>query len=264
MTRLVWDEIGTRTYEAGISHGVLYSPTGAVVPWNGITALSENFTSVSEPVYVDGQKTLDRLVYGDFAGHISAITYPDQLDFLTGIVESISGVAVHNQKPKPFSISFRTTKGDDVTGPDAGYYIHVLYNILAIADDIGYVTDSNSVAPIEFGWTLTTIPEAVTGFRATAHVILDSTELDPDLLGPIEDQLYGTSSTAPMLPSLNTMTQTVIYAGRITITDNGDGTWTAAGPDSNVYMLSGTQFQIDGVNATYSDPYTYDITTTIL
>ena len=43
-----------------------------------------------------------------------------------------------------------------------------------------------------FSWDITTTPVAVTGFKPTAHVELDSTKIAADKLAKIEAKLYGT------------------------------------------------------------------------
>jgi len=51
--------------------------------------------------------------------------------------------------------------------------------------------------------------------------------------------------------------------GNLVIVDNGDGTWTAIdSADQYITMDSPTQFTISNVDATYSDPDTYEVSTT--
>jgi hypothetical protein len=60
------------------------------------------------------------------------------------------------------------------------------------------------VSPVPLEWTLNAIPDgewAIPG-RPTAHISLDSTQIDPELLSDIEDLIYGTDETDPELPSL--------------------------------------------------------------
>ena len=46
MTALQWDQAGERTYETGVSNGVLYLQNSGVydqgVAWNGLTTLTES------------------------------------------------------------------------------------------------------------------------------------------------------------------------------------------------------------------------------
>lgn len=49
----------------------------------------------------------------------------------------------------------------------------------------------------------------------------------------------------------------------ITITDNGDGTWTASGLDERITLLNSYTFQLLDVDAVYLDADTYEVSTTV-
>jgi hypothetical protein len=53
MPKLVWDQIGHKTYEGGIDRGVIYSLDGTVTPWSGLISVSENFNHSTTPIYFD-------------------------------------------------------------------------------------------------------------------------------------------------------------------------------------------------------------------
>lgn len=255
---LVWDQVGERRWETGIDRGVLYLSDGRAVPWNGLTSVEEAFDRELKQYYIDGKKYLQFIVMGDFGGSIKAFTYPDEFEEVLGTKKYDSGVYIHDQKPSSFNLSYRTKVGNDVDGIDHGYRIHLIWNLLAIPDSIPYSTIDESITPIEFGWTLSASPESVLGHRPTAHVSFLSTDMDPEDLALLENRLYGTESSAPEFPSLSDILSS--YA-EITITDNGDGTWTATGPLDNISETSG-MFTITGVDATYSDSDTYSVSTT--
>lgn len=46
MSKLVWDKVGERLYETGVSKGVVYPQEGSAYPkgtaWNGLTAINES------------------------------------------------------------------------------------------------------------------------------------------------------------------------------------------------------------------------------
>ncbi len=64
------------------------------------------------------------------------------------------------------------------------------------------------------------------------------------------------------LPTLSNLIALVTTWTLIPITDNGDGTWTATGPDELFTFLDSTTFQITGVTAEYLDENTYELSTT--
>lgn len=263
MTKIVWDKVGERVYESGVDRGVFYSPTQLVevdettsypkgFAWNGLFAVDtaqENKTSA--PIYFDGEKTFDMILPGDFSATIKAFTYPDEFMEFDGYLEYEPGIYVDGQDRGTFGLSYRTKIGNDVD-QDLGYKIHIIYNCTAVADDLSTQTSDSNIQPINFSWKVTTVP-VFTGRRPASHIILDSTKIDPDVLTQIEDTLYGTESTEPVLP---TLTAILAYISVIII-DLGDGTWMALGPDSLVSMTDLITFEIDTAKAVYLDADTY-------
>lgn len=264
MTKLQWDQVGERQYELGVDHGVLYLSDGKVVPWNGITAVEENFSAeTSSPIYVDGIKMLDTESIGDFSAILKAFTYPDEFLEIEGIVEVGPGIFGDDQPAKLFNFSYRTLIADDVNGTSLGYKIHVVYNALAVQDVPDRQTQTQSSSGSEFGWNIVSIPESTPGYRPTSHVIIDSRYIAPLLLSGIEDVLYGNDTIDPYLPPLTTLVEMAENWRFITITDNGDGSWSATGPEEYVKMLDTTTFQITSSNAHYLDADTYTIASSL-
>lgn len=259
MTALVWDQVGTRSYEAGVDRGVLYLPNGNGVSWSGLISVNEGASGNSiSPIYYDGVKYADALVLGDFSASLKAYTYPDEFLEFEGILEVENGLFLANQRPNRFGLSYRTKIGDDEGNADY-YKIHILYNLTAIPSQKDYRTLSAESEVTEFEWTVTSIPGQIYGFRPTAHVIFDTRKMSPLLLEDIEHTLYGDAFDNATLPPLSTLTSFVGEWVIMRITDNGDGTWTATGPDDLFTMLDATTFQITQANAKYLDADTYVI-----
>ncbi len=137
MTEITWNETGSRLVETGISKGVLYSPDGTiVVPWNGLTAVTENGSRTASVYYVDGQKYLDTQIPTDYQATLEAFSYPPEFDAFNGIASyggdtPIPGLLIYDQNPSQFHLSYQTKVGNDVDGLDHGYRIHVIFNVLA-------------------------------------------------------------------------------------------------------------------------------------
>jgi len=260
MPALVWDQVGERIYETGISKGVLYKSDGYGVPWNGLTSVDEDISTEAEAVYFDGVKFNDIVTVGDFSATLRAFTYPDEFLPYEGTVEEQTGFYIANQRPSRFSMSYQTLIGDDVVGVECGYKIHILYNLTAIPSQKTYQTMSVDAEPIEFEWQITSIPEILENYRPTAHVIINSCKIDPYLLQDIEDILYGDEEDQAHLPPLQSFATFVRKWDRLIITDNGDGTWTAtSNAEGIITMLDETTFQIVSDTAEYLDPDTYTI-----
>jgi len=261
MTRLAWDQVGERFYEAGVSNGVLYKDDRVGVPWNGLTSVDEKLPIDASPVYFDGHKINEIVTVGDFQASLSAYTFPDEFLEYQGTLQDQEGFFITGQPPKRFGLSYQTKIGSDVDGLSAGYKIHILYNLLATPNAIKRNSIDDNLDPMEFDWDISSIPEDIENFRPTAHVILDSRKTDPYLLLDVEDILYGTDTTDPYLPSLKGLSAFIRKWNRLVITDNEDGTWTASSivPDV-ITMLDATSFQIVTDSAVYLDADTYEIT----
>lgn len=258
MTRITWGSLGQKKYGAGLDRGVLYTPDG--VPWNGLRSVDEDFSEdTTEPYYFDGNKYVDYQSYGDFSASLKAFAYPLEFEPFDGFLSLDSGLSVDCQPAGTFGMSYRTLKGDGLVGLDLGYEIHLLYNLTAVPSARTRETVGAETSAAEFEWTISGIPEPLAGFRPTVHAILDSVEMGSRIISDLEDILYGSDSTTARLPSLTELSSIIDGLGSIVIIDNGDGTWTAIGPDELFSMLDYRTFQITEANATYLDANTYEI-----
>ena len=204
MTRLLWDNVGERFYEAGVDRGVLYLSDGSGVVWNGLTSVVEDFSDEdSDQLYFDGQKYLDKPLPGDFSATLTAFMYPDEFLEYEGSHEVGNGIYVDDQTPKMFGMTYRTMVGNDTDGNDHGYKIHILYNLTAVPEDTARTTLTSSPNALDFSWHISAIPQEAKGYRPTAHVILDSRYLTTSMVGGIEGVLYGGRKDNARLPSIN-------------------------------------------------------------
>jgi hypothetical protein len=264
MATLVWDEVGERIYQTGVDHGVLYLHDGRVAVWNGITSVEESSDTELKQFYLDGVKYLETLLPTDFTGKLTAYTYPEEFDSVSGIASFDPGFSYYDQPSKSFNLSYQTKIGDDLDA-DRGYKIHVLYNVLANPDTRTFATLQDKAEAIEFSWALTGTPPKpeLQGYRPTVHISIDSTTTPPDILELLENQLYGTDVSDASLPSIDDIAQYFGYVGALIIVDHGDGTWSAIdGAETYITMLDATSFQIDNADVTIVDVDTYEISTT--
>lgn len=268
MASLVWDQVGERVYQTGIDHGVLYLHSDKAVAWNGLINVEESTASELKSFHLDGVKYLETFVPGDFSGKLTAYTYPDEFDSVSGIVDigTSPGMSYYDQPVKSFDLSYRTRIGNDLEGIDYGYKLHILYNLIATLDAPSFKTVGEStVEPVEFSWTLSATPPVtkVKGFRPTAHVSIDSRETPPELLQLLESMLYGTETTEPHLPPLQDVAEFFGYIGALLIVDHGNGFWSAVDEsDTYITMIDDTTFQIDNADSTYLDADTYTVSST--
>ena len=268
MATLVWDEVGERFYQGGVDRGVLYLHDGTVAVWNGLTNVEESTAAELKSFHLDGVKYLEYLVPGDFSGKLTAFTYPEEFDSVNGLVNvgTSPGFAFYDQPAKSFNLSYRTRLGNDLEGPDYGYKIHILYNVIANPDSNSFKTFSDSaVDPVEFSWGLSGTPPKLigVGFRPTVHISIDSTETPPDVMQILEAVLYGTNTSNASLPSIIDVAEFFGYKGALLIVDLGGGFWSAIDEsDTYITMIDDTTFQIDDADITYLDEETYKISST--
>lgn len=206
MSKMVWDQTGSRYYETGIKNGALYlqDSSGAYatgVPWNGLTAVTESPSGAeATALYADDIKYLNLMSNEDFGGTIEAYTYPDEFAACDGSANLADGVTIGQQKRSTFGLCYRTTLGNDVDGNDHGYKLHLVYGALAAPSERAYATINDSPEALTFSWEFSTTPVNVTGHKPTAHLEIDSKKADPTKLAALEAILYGSDDVEPRLP----------------------------------------------------------------
>lgn len=265
MTNIQWDAVDDRAYETGLDRGVLYLPDGSAVPWNGLTSVVENFNKEVTPVYFDGMKISDLVTLGTFQATMKAVTYPDEFIEFEGAQEIRPGVFYQDQMPQPmFALCYRTQVGDPVSGDVDGYKIHILYNVTAIPTNKTYATVADGPSLVEFEWNITAVPEEIPGYHPTAHIVIDTRDIDPWLLEELELMLYGSTYALASLMTMEDLVTRLASWYRVKITDNGDGTWTAESErDEFISVTEWSQyFEIVGVKAIYLDDETFVISDT--
>lgn len=212
MGRLAWDEIGTRYFETGVKKGVLYPMVNGAYPngfaWNGLTAVNESSSGAEPtPLYADNIKYLNLMSAEEFKATIEAYTYPEEFAKCDGSAEIATGVVIGQQKRQAFGLSYVTQLGNDTDGVDYGYKIHLVYGAMASPTDRSYSTINDSPEAMTFSWEVTTTPVEVLNFKPTAHITIDSTKADPEALTELENMLYGTAETPPILPLPERLTE---------------------------------------------------------
>lgn len=207
MARLTWDDTGKKTYETGVDHGVLYvlgedSEYETGVAWNGLVTVTESPSGAeSNPQYADNIKYLDLFSNEEWGATIEAFTYPEEFEACDGSVEIAQGVYAGQQNRKTFGFSYRTLIGNDVSGTDYGYKLHLVYGAKASPSEKSRSTINDSPEAVTFSWEVTTTPISVTGHKPVAHIVINSTKADPTKLAELEKKLYGDSSAGvPTLP----------------------------------------------------------------
>lgn len=227
MARLTWDVTGERLYETGVKQGVLYvqdsnGSYGAGVAWNGLTSVTESPSGAeATKIYADDTKYLNLYSAEEFGATIEAYTYPDEFAVCDGSATLVNGATIGQQGRQAFGLCYRTAVGNDVSGEDFGYKIHILYGCKASPSEKAYSTINDSPEAITFSWEVTTTPVNVTNMKPTACVVIDSTKFTTTAakaaLTALEDILYGStasgSSAGPRLPLPDEIKTTLTVSG---------------------------------------------------
>lgn len=256
--RMNWGLSGTRIFEAGVDRGVVYID-GVGYPWTGLTAVNESPEGgQNKSYYLDGVKYYNGSAMEEYKASIEAFTYPDEFMVCDGTAPMMNGMFVTQQKRKSFDFCYRTRVGNDLAGVNHAYKIHLVYNATATPTTRNYQTLGDGTEPSTFSWDISTRRQRFEniqfGVKYGSHIIIDSRTTYPWALQLLENFLYGEpgpEGTEAKMPTPEELISLFVDNALLKITDNGDGTWSAEGPDEIITMLSDDIFQIDWPSANY-------------
>ena len=215
MAALTWDATGEHLYETGVRKGVLYLQNNdgtyaTGVAWNGLTGVTESPSGAeATAIYADDIKYLNLYSAEEFGATIEAYSYPEAFAQCDGAASPATGMTIGQQSRKSFGFCYRTAVGNDVSGEDHGYKIHILYGCKASPSEKSFQTINDSPEAITFSWEITTTPVDVSGYKPTSVIVIDSTKANATKLTTLENMLYGTGSSNPTLPLPATVISTL-------------------------------------------------------
>ena len=214
--QIVWDKTSERLYRTGVDRVVLFPQTtggtyGQGVGWNGVTKISESPDGGdTTAIYANNGIYLNLVAKENFKGSITAYTYPKEWEKCDGSASvlasgsgatGVKGLRVTGQTRTPFGLAYRTLIGNDTAGTEHGYEIHLVYNATAGVSSQDFQTVNDSPEALELSWDFSTLPVDVPGAKPSAHLVISSLTADSTKLKALETKLYGSESTAPVLPS---------------------------------------------------------------
>lgn len=262
MSRLTWGELTHRMFESGVDRGVLYPQIGPGVAWNGLVSVKESVNDTTQTLtYFDGEAVWNQISLGTFQATLSAITYPLEFEQYNGYSDHI----FFEQPRKWFNFCYRTRIGDAVQGLSKGYKLHLVYNATAAPSEVNHATDDENATLSAFSWDISTVPVRIDGImpleggvRPSAHIVIDSTVVNDGVMEALENLLYGTSAGGqPVMPTPQQLLDLFAPFALFQITDHGDGTFTASGPDDAVFLTSPTEFVLSWPSVYMLDDVTY-------
>jgi hypothetical protein len=250
MAALTWDQTGTRFYETGVDHGVLYLPNPVGVydtgyAWNGLITVTESPSGAeASPQYADNIKYLNLISAEEFGATIEAFTYPEEFSECDGTAVPERGVVIGQQPRKQFGLCYRTKVGNDVAGQDLGYKLHLIYGAQAAPSEKAYSTVNDSPEALTFSWELTTTPVDVPGYSPTASMTIDSTKVDSTALASLETMLYGSGNSNPTLPTPEEVLG--LFGGTVTQVIPTAPTYVEGTKTLTIPSIVGVEYYMDG------------------
>ncbi len=208
---LIWDEVGEREYETGVSKCVLYPYDTAAtdttkaykpgVAWNGLTGFTESPSGAeATKLYADNAVYATLYSTEEFGATLEAYMYPDEFEACDGTASLTAGVTIGQQSRKAFGLCYRTEVGNDVEGDAFGYKLHLVYGCKASPSEKSHATINDSPEAETLSWEITTTPVAVEGHKKTATLVIDSTKVSAAAMTAIEKVLYGSDTEDAYLP----------------------------------------------------------------
>lgn len=201
MASLQWDAPGSKTFESGIDRGVLYVKDSIGVPWVGLkeVIITEN-GGEPDPQYIEGRKFINTTINSDIEATLSAISIPDEFMPCDGVQKlNYMGLYSTLQERKQFDLSWRTLLGNDLSGTNYAYKIHLLFNITALPSDRNYQSTSNDAQIVQYRYKLSAVPKSFDGRKSTAYVVINSSRYTTSQMNSLTDILYGSSTSNPRM-----------------------------------------------------------------
>ncbi len=197
---LTWDD---RKYQHGLDRGVLYIPGRPPTPWNGLLSVDEGSEpGATEVYYRDGDPYLADVEASDFSATVSAMFFPEAFSECLGMPQVIDGLYIDSQKPKRFGMCYRTLIGQGGSDDPFGYQIHLIYNAMASIGARNRQSISEESELTNFTFDLACTPVRITGFRPSAHFVIDTRTMSSDNVRSMEGALYANVEESWPLPTI--------------------------------------------------------------
>ena len=209
MSKMVWDQVGKKTYKTGVEQVGLYPqddkgqyPKG--VPWSGVSNVTDT-PSGGEPndIYADDQKYLTLMSTEEYGGSITAYASPQEFDECDGSISPTDGVLIRQQTRKGFGLVYKNLVGNDTEDTDYGYELHLVWGAKASPSEESHDTVNESPSATELSWSFTCTPVRIETkingktVKPSAHMVVSSKAAK---IAELEKVLYGDESTEPKLP----------------------------------------------------------------
>lgn len=263
MPRLEWGAPSDRRYEYGADRAVLYVEGQDGVAWNGIIGVDETWSgSDSKTYYRDGVPYLVTQTPDQFGGKIKALSSPVEFDQCDGMIQIAKGLFATQQKRKSFDFTYRTLIGNAEGGEVVGRRIHLVYNALARSSNKVNSTVNEKVEASIFEWEFNTKPIVLVNALPSAHFIIDSTEVYPEMIEALETILYGDETQFARMPRPDEVIAIIGSYDDFNLEVTEDGVFTVTGRPDLISVDEFGRWTITSDEAQYINEEVYTLTDT--
>jgi hypothetical protein len=203
MAILTWNNSGERYFETGIEKGVLYIDDIPAKIWPGLTSVTINpLGGEVESNYFDGIKYQNIVSKQEFSCVIKAYSFPYEFNRCLGIKQiEHEGLNASQQTQEFFNVSYQTKIGNDTSGINKGYKLHLIYNAIPTISDNTFDSISNKITATPFSINVSTINPLISGSPVSSYRVIDSTKYSEEIMTQITDILYGTENMDARFPT---------------------------------------------------------------
>lgn len=197
MAELTWGNEEVKRYSHGVDRGVLHGhDSGLIVPWNGLTKVSESNKSLSGVSSVfDGNEYVSMMGRSFYEADVEALSFPDSMKSVNGEIDALPGFTLTGQTREVVDFSYRTFENDE------DYKIHFVWNAIFSMKAKPRDSISDDLEALEFKWKVVANPPEAPYWHRTAHMVIDTATVHPGVTSAVEDRIYGTNVSTPSFPS---------------------------------------------------------------
>lgn len=213
MSKITWDGIGERVWEAGVDRGVLYRHDDSKkytkgYAWNGLINVTEKPEGAEvTKLWADNINYANLMSAEVFKGSVEAYTYPEEFNECEGHADIVPGARIGQQSRAVFGLCYRSMVGDDTSPEPSDYKLHLIWNAVVSPTEKAHNTINENPEAETFSWEFDTTPVSIAGHKASASMEMDSRTLSKEKMAEIEKVLYGDDETEPRLPMPDEMIQ---------------------------------------------------------
>lgn len=247
-------ESADNTIEYGVDE-VFVLAGGIVYPWVGVRSIKLPYSSEQQSIYIDGMCVTSDGKPDTITLEINAYDFPEELSDYLGYGSLNDKIKTFTTVDREIDIVFRTTV---MRGGSIGHNIHIIYGCALNPQFPEFVSSMNPSA-IEFIWSGTSARRTSQhpGFSPSSHVVISSVDAGATRFEGFDALIYGDNYQDPSVPSIDEIAE---FAGFwCQIIYNGDGTWTAAGPDRWFKTIDDTTVKLTWPDVQFVNPTTYNI-----